>query len=151
VGRRLAGERAARVVVVGGPGEESLCEQVASGIEGARPLAGPLPLDRLAGLLARCTSTLCNDSGLMHLSEAVNTPVVAVFGPTSRELGFYPTHPDSVVIEQDVPCRPCSRTGARPCHQPQNWCMTWSTADLVRSRLEAQWERILQAGRATSI
>lgn len=151
VGRALALSQGARVIVVGGPGEEALCAQVAGSIEGAQTMAGDLELDRLAAVLQRCTSTLCNDSGLMHLSEAVDTPVLAVYGPTSRELGFFPTHPDSVVVEQNVPCRPCSRTGARPCHQPQNWCMTRSTPDLVRTRLEAQWQRILERTPATSI
>jgi ADP-heptose:LPS heptosyltransferase len=66
--------------------------------------------------LSGARALLSNDSGLMHLAEAVGTPVVAIYGPTSRELGFGPGMELSRVVEAgSLWCRPCSKTG--------RWCI----------------------------
>lgn len=49
-------------------------------------LIGETPLPVLAELLRRSACLLTNDSGPMHLSAYVNTPTVALFGPTDPEL-----------------------------------------------------------------
>lgn len=73
-----------RCVVLGTAGEAALCAQVAGEIgPSALNLAGMTSLVELAALLARCRVTLCNDSGGMHLSAAVGTPVVAIYGLTN--------------------------------------------------------------------
>lgn len=151
VTRRFLEQGLGRIALVGGPDEEELCARIAAEL---RPsplvLAGDQDLRTLAAVLESCRMLLCNDSGLMHLAEAVGTPVLAVFGPTSRELGFFPRHPYSRVVEQTLPCRPCSRTGARPCHMPERWCMTRSTPTLVYGQLEEQWQRLGGTNPATS-
>jgi ADP-heptose:LPS heptosyltransferase len=92
---------------------------------GALDLTRKLGISEVAGVLASAKMLICNDSGLMHLAEAVGTPVVAVFGPTTKELGFGPRLPMSKIIEEDLWCRPCSKTG-RWCIRPvQRWkCLT---------------------------
>jgi lipopolysaccharide heptosyltransferase II len=128
------------IVLVGSAQERTLCEQLASSLpRGARICAGELELRPLAALLSRCRVLLCNDSGLMHLSEAAGTPVLAVFGPTSRELGYFPLDPRSRVVENELLCRPCSRNGARPCHMEQEYCLLLSDADRVIRILEENW------------
>jgi heptosyltransferase-2 len=77
----------------------------------------------VARSLAGCTLTLTNDSGLLHLSEAVGTPVVALFGPTVRAFGYQPTLPQSRLLEVDLDCRPCSRNGKRPCWRGDHACL----------------------------
>ncbi len=78
----------------------------------------------VAGGLAGCRLVVCNDSGLMHLAEAVGTPVVALFGPTVRAFGYFPQLPTSRVIEiTDLDCRPCSRNGKRPCWRGDHACL----------------------------
>lgn len=78
----------------------------------------------VADALARCSVVVTNDSGLLHLSEAVGTPVVAIFGPTVRAFGYFPLSPRSRVLETDLDCRPCSRTGSRACHRNDLACLT---------------------------
>jgi heptosyltransferase-2 len=133
------------VLVLGGPGEEASCHAVAAALEPSRTIVGvgDQDLSAVAAQLERCALLLCNDSGLMHLAEAVGTPVTALFGPTSRELGYFPWHPRSRVVEHDLSCRPCSRFGARPCHLEDNVCLTRSTVDLVYGVLKSQWAEVL--------
>ncbi len=88
-----------------------------------------------AAVLSRCHLALSNDSGLMHLANAVGTPVVAIFGPTNPRLGFAPTLPGSLVICDDVFCSPCSVHGKRPCHQPKKYCFEKITPQRVINEL----------------
>jgi heptosyltransferase-2 len=82
------------------------------------------PLVDVATSLAQCGRLVCNDSGLMHLAEAVGTPVHAFFGPTVRAFGYAPQLPASRLLETlDLDCRPCSRNGKRPCHRGDLACL----------------------------
>ncbi|OGQ33451.1 MAG: hypothetical protein A3F16_06205 [Deltaproteobacteria bacterium RIFCSPHIGHO2_12_FULL_43_9] len=46
-------------------------------------LAGKLSLTQLAYLLSKTRLLICNDSGAMHLASVFETPLIALFGPTS--------------------------------------------------------------------
>jgi len=129
------------VMVMGGPDEHAAMKTVCEGVPGARAWPVDRPLDEVAAALARCDLLLGNDSGLVHLAEAVGTPAVAVFGPTVRAWGYFPLDRDSRVVEQDVPCRPCSKAGERACRQPEAWCLTRSTVDDVLEAVEESWNR----------
>lgn len=93
-------------------------------------------LVEVAALLAECRLLVTNDSGLLHVAEAVGTPVVALFGPTVREFGYYPLLPGSRVLETDLECRPCSRNGKRPCHRGDLACLRDIKPDQVHDTLE---------------
>jgi heptosyltransferase-2 len=131
------------VLLLGGPGEEDACAEVARALpQPAAVACGDVGLRVSAALLSSSRLLFCNDSGLMHLAEAVGTPVLAMFGPTSRELGYFPRDFDSRVVEHAVACRPCSRNGARPCRMTEQWCMTRSTPELVFNQLEHRWKHV---------
>jgi heptosyltransferase-2 len=103
-------------------------------------------LTEVAAGLGGCATLLTNDSGLLHLAEAVGTPVLALFGPTVREFGYYPQLPGSRVLELPLPCRPCSRNGKRPCWRQDRACL----ADIPAARVLEELLRMLPwAGSAT--
>ena len=68
---------------------------------------GRTGLGELLGLLARAAVLITNDSGPLHLANALRTPAVAVFGPTDpRATG--PFHePARVLRIEGVSCWPC--------------------------------------------
>ena len=96
------------------------------------------PLVEVARALGGCRLLVCNDSGLMHLAEAVGTPVAAFFGPTVRAFGYSPQLPRSTVLETaDLDCRPCSRNGKRPCHRGDLACLARIEPDRATAAIDA--------------
>ncbi len=94
-------------------------------------LTGETSLLESAAAIKRCRTFVGNDSGLMHMSEAVGVPVVAVFGPTVESFGYYPSLALSRTVERNITCRPCSRNGAVPCPRETQECMTQIDATSV--------------------
>lgn len=70
-----------------------------------------------AAILGACSALVTGDSGPMHLATAVDTPVVALFGPTTEHWGFFPSGERDVVLQQNMDCRPCSLHGGTGCHR----------------------------------
>lgn len=83
-----------------------------------------------AACIAGAACLVSGDSGPMHMGTAVETPVVALFGPTHRVWGFYPSGRQDQVLEVPLACRPCSLHGGKRCSQ-NNACMRGITADSV--------------------
>ncbi len=77
----------------------------------ARDFTNQTSIRETAAIISHCQALVTGDSGPMHLASAVNTPVIGLFGPTSREWGFYPSGPEDIIIESDLACRPCSLHG----------------------------------------
>jgi len=125
-------EEGLRPVIVGGPSDERLGAEIAQA-SGAADLTGKTDLEDLKSLMGRLSLLLTNDSGPMHLAAAAGVPVVAVFGATTRELGFFPYGAAHRVVEVELACRPCGLHGARACPQGHFLCMRLITTDLVLS------------------
>lgn len=84
-----------------------------------------------AAYMKQCLGFVGNDSGLAHLAEAVGLPVTVLYGPTVETFGYYPARQGSKSIEIDLPCRPCSRNGGRPCPKRTRQCLTAIGVDVV--------------------
>ena len=77
-----------------------------------------------AAAVARAEYLLTNDTGLMHMATALDRKVIAVFGPTVKEFGFFPFPDKAEVVENlDVRCRPCSYHGTDWCPKKHFRCM----------------------------
>jgi len=112
------------VVFLGGKNDRELCNTIIRGMRSkALNYAGELPILLSATLLQKATAVLTNDSGMMHLAQSQGTAVVAIFGPTTRELGFFPIPQNSMVIEKEVSCRPCTTKGLNYCPKKHFRCM----------------------------
>ncbi len=86
------------VWVVGGPGEESLVEEIRSVSPGVRGTSRPLSIREFACLCEQAILLVCHDSAPMHVAAAVGCPVVALFGPScAAETG--PVGVSNIVVE----------------------------------------------------
>jgi heptosyltransferase-2 len=82
--------------------------------------------------MKQCKTIICNDSGLMHTALGVGAPVVAIFGSTVKELGFFPYRGKSVVLENNLlSCRPCSHIGLDECPKKHLDCLNKITPQFV--------------------
>jgi heptosyltransferase-2 len=110
--------RRARLVVVGGPAEAELGEKVARGV-GGLSIAGRTSVLELAAALARCSLFVTNDTGPMHVADAVGTPMVAIFGPTDW-IVTPPFGNSHTIVRHDIECSPCLK---RVCPLGHHDCM----------------------------
>ena len=73
---------------------------------GAVNLAGKTDLDILPAVLSRLDLLLTNDSGTMHIADAMGVKLVAVYGPTNpARTGPY--NQRNHVIQSRLKCAPC--------------------------------------------
>lgn len=98
-------------------------------------LAGATSLKTLAALYERAHLLISTDTGPMHLAAAVDTPVVALFGPTApwRTGPFGTSHE---IVRAGIDCSPCFK---RKCNTTA--CMKEISVEEVILRAEG----ILQA------
>lgn len=88
----------ASVWVLGGPNENKIAKHIAAvGGPHARDLTSNDLRNAILALAAADVS-VTNDSGLMHVSAAIGTPTVAIFGPTSP-WHWKPLNPISAILE----------------------------------------------------
>ena len=70
----------AHIIITTGPNEGELAHQVQRQMAFSSTIVDDVTLMKLAGLLQRCHLYISNDTGPMHLSTAVKTPTIALFG-----------------------------------------------------------------------
>lgn len=106
---RLSQAQALPIVFIGGPAERKESQAVISLMRTkAVDLTGQTPVGLLPSLLRRAAVLVTNDSGPMHIAAAVETPVVALFGPTDpARTGPYGR--EHLVLSHAVECSPCFR------------------------------------------
>lgn len=99
----------ARIVLTGGPGEESTARAVIERME-TRPVsvAGETSLGGLAALISELDLFISNDTGPAHVAEAVGTPSVTIFGSADHRRWSPLNQERHRVVRHPVACSPCS-------------------------------------------
>ncbi|MDD5686626.1 MAG: glycosyltransferase family 9 protein [Elusimicrobia bacterium] len=111
------------IMLFGGKNDFQYCENIKNKIGNkAKNLCG-LSFQESALLLRKCKYLFTNDTGLMHVAEALKVPVAAFFGPTVKEFGFYPDIKTSYVFSKNLSCKPCSTKGSNICSVADFKCM----------------------------
>lgn len=103
LGDRLHETYGAHVVITTGPREGELAHQVAQQMSHSPVIVNQATPMQLAALLQRCNLYISNDTGPMHLSTAVKTPTVALFG-ASNLIQWSPPWDKHVVVARES-CR----------------------------------------------
>ena len=83
LGNRLHEVYSAHIIITTGPREGELANQVAGQMAHPSVVVNQVTPMQLAALLQRCDLYISNDTGPMHLSTAVKTPTVALFGASN--------------------------------------------------------------------
>jgi len=115
------------IVLIGGESDKFLCEEIENAIPEDNAnlinLAGVTNLLESAAVIKNCSLMICNDSGAMHIANAMQTRVFGFFGPTVQRFGYYPYRQGDRVFEVDLECRPCGSHGSKKCPQKHHNCM----------------------------
>jgi heptosyltransferase II len=94
-------------VLVGSQADREVCEAVSGAFPGrATNVAGELDILEVGALIQMCRLMVSNDSGPMHLSVAVGTPTVGIFGPTNAAR-YGPRGDRNRIVWRREPCNPC--------------------------------------------
>jgi ADP-heptose:LPS heptosyltransferase len=86
---------------------------------------GITSLDESVFLVSKAQSVIGFDTGLTHIAEAFNRPIVSVWGGTVPHLlGVQPYMVKDVLVAGiDISCRPCSKFGLEKCPLGHFKCM----------------------------
>lgn len=75
-------------------------------------------------LMSRLDIMVSMDSANMHLASLTATPVVSIWGATHPCAGFLGWHQQlSDTVQLNMPCRPCSIFGNKPCERKDYACL----------------------------
>lgn len=106
VAEKLLRDESVVIVFFGDQLSTPLVKEISQGLPSrVVNLAGLTSLRELAALISLCDVLLTNDSGPMHIADALGTKILALFGSTSEIVtGPYRT---GKVIHKHVECSPC--------------------------------------------
>ncbi len=123
--------RAANVVLMGSSDEIDVAEEVEtlSG-SGLVNVVGKTSLEDAVSLLAVADVFVSNDMGLAHISAAVGTSTLVIFGPTNPDT-TRPFSPLAEVVRVPVDCSPCMLRDCPIDHR----CMTAIEPNAVGKRV----------------
>lgn len=107
VSKHLISNPNVRILYFGDAAGKPLVDKICQEIDSPHVInaAAKTSLRELLGLISRCRLLLTNDSGPMHIADALDVPLIALFGSTSDvKTGPYR---GGLVIHKRVECSPC--------------------------------------------
>ncbi len=126
------------IVLIGSKDEKEICAKILPNKNGIN-LAGELSLLESAAVIKKCNLMICNDSGALHIANAMETDVFAFFGPTIQSIGYFPFRKNDFVFEREMECRPCGSHGGKSCHLKHHNCLTKIKADSVLKKVQEKF------------
>ena len=72
-------------IVLWGPGERALADEVVAKADGAALIAPPTTIADVVALASAAAVMVSGDTGPTHIASAVGTPIVGIYGPTRPE------------------------------------------------------------------
>jgi lipopolysaccharide heptosyltransferase II len=101
-----------KVVVIGGKQDSPDGKRIAS-VVGCADLIGRTSLVESAAIIEKCDVLVSGDSGILHIGVGFGKPTVSLFGPGIAEK-WAPRGAKHIVLNQKLPCSPCTRFGYTP-------------------------------------
>ncbi|PKR81975.1 glycosyl transferase [Brumimicrobium salinarum] len=130
------------IVLVGGPNDRQEGEEIRKLLpnQNINNTCGALSIHESAQVVKDAQVLITNDTGMMHIGAAFDTPIVSIWGNTVPDFGMYPYRPqakDSFSIHQvkNLSCRPCSKIGFAKCPKKHFKCMVDQDIDAIRKKI----------------
>lgn len=141
--RLLSTQSGLRIFLFGGGAKEkALFEEWSKKYPIATSMAGVLRMDEEIKLMSLLDVMVSMDSANMHLASLVGTKVISIWGATHPYAGFMGWGQSAAdAIQLDMPCRPCSVFGQKPCHRGDYACMNNISPKLITERIKQTIQR----------
>lgn len=100
------------ILVFGTDEDTAVAKQIRSGVVSEQKvvnLCGKTTLSQAMALISKCHVFVTNDSGLMHVSAALQTPTIAIFGSTNH-VTTGPYSENASIVRSELECSPCLKT-----------------------------------------
>ncbi|MBR4849818.1 MAG: glycosyltransferase family 9 protein [Alistipes sp.] len=135
---RLLSERYDRVFVHSGgrEAELSFAKDMEERYHNVTALFPICKLEQEVALISHLDCIVSMDSMAMHIASLVATPVVSIWGATHPEFGFsgFGSRED-LMLQIELPCRPCSVYGKKPCKYGDYRCMRAITPQMIANKV----------------
>ncbi|MCX7876318.1 MAG: glycosyltransferase family 9 protein [Melioribacteraceae bacterium] len=86
IAENVINKYSAKILIIWGKGDEEDSKKLFDLLKGKSILAPETSIQQMAGLISKCKFIIANDSGPMHISTAIGTPVLSIHGPTAPQL-----------------------------------------------------------------
>ncbi len=123
------------ILMWGTEDELSECKKIKSEI-GDAFIAPPSGLKYLAALINKCSAVICNDSGPMHITNAMKVPLLAIFGPTNPGLQGPYSEKNLTIVNENINCLGCQLLECKI----GNICMT----QLSKEKIISEFRKLIQ-------
>lgn len=138
----LVAKSGAQIILTAGPGDTEVIREVAAKSFANVKIIQGLPLRQLAAIISQCAAYVANDNGTMHISAAVGTPTIGIFGPGEENIWFpYAAAEGHRALRRDVPCHPCHLDFCNREGDGFMECMKLLTVEEVFKSVEASLRR----------
>ena len=125
LGDELIEKNNKEICLIGSADDSAICREIKKSMNNyVHDLSGTYGLLETAAIIDASDAMITNDTGMMHVAVSQRKPVLAFFGSSTEELGFFPYSDNYRVLEnKELNCRPCSHVGRNSCPKGHFKCM----------------------------
>jgi ADP-heptose:LPS heptosyltransferase len=117
----------------GGEKEQKISENWQKKYPNVIPVINKFSMKEEICLIDNCKKIITMDSGNMHLASLTNTQIISIWGATHPFLGFSPFKKnDTIYIQKNIPCRPCSVFGNKKCYRKKQYCTDINPQNIIK-------------------
>jgi len=105
-----------KLIIIWGPGEAQMADSIITGMKGDKSrvfIAPDTSIKQLGALIKQMRVLITNDGAPKHIADALDTPTVAIFGPTNYKSWNPVNNAIHIAVTSGIECAPCDKT---ECH-----------------------------------
>ena len=140
---RILCEKYSRIFVFGrGKYEEQFAHAMELRYDNVISVIDKMSLREELNLMSYLDVVVTMDSAPMHMASLLGIRTVSIWGATHPYAGYFGYgQPEDSMIQVDMPCRPCSVNGSKPCMFGTYACMKRISPEEIASRVEKVLEK----------
>jgi lipopolysaccharide heptosyltransferase I len=142
IAARLLARHGQQSLVIWGPGERSVADEIVAASDGAARAAPPTTIRDVVALARQARLIVSGDTGPLHIAAAVGVPAVGIFGPTNPRRNGPWRAEDITISRYDT----CDCHYERRCRRDDSaWCLGSITVDEVADAIERRLGQTVDA------